>query len=316
MTVTVGRQNLTSFNDYFHCEGGSSTNCDNSFSPTGLTALGDRVRVPADGRIVAWRVVGACVKSGGVACYHWLRVLRPDGGQFKFVSGVDPVAASSTCDRCAPLDGSKIDVSPALAVETGDYIALSEEAVHAVDARVMVASAMGASYNVFSGLINDGSSASPVERGSDYEPLFNADVVLDAPVVSGIAPVSGSTAGGQTVTITGNHLAGTSQVRFGGTNASCFTVISTNKVAAVAPAHAAGTVDVKVTTPGGTSASTSTDRFTFVSSPPSGGEGRGGAYVANINGSSVSQYDRCGGRLAAKTPTTVAAGSFPWAVAR
>src|SRR5919198_4028888 len=149
VTATVGRQNLTSFNDYFHCEGGSSTNCDNSFSPTGLTALGDRVRVPADGRIVAWRVVGACVKSGGVACYHWLRVLRPDGGQFKFVSGVDPLATSSTCDRCAPLDGSKIDVSPALAVETGDYIALSEEAVHAVDARVMVASAMGGSYNVF-----------------------------------------------------------------------------------------------------------------------------------------------------------------------
>jgi DNA-binding beta-propeller fold protein YncE len=313
VTVTVGRQSLTGFNDYFHCEGAFSTNCDNTVSPTTLTGPGDLARVPADGTIVAWRVVGACILSGGVSCDHELRVLRPDGGNFTFVAGGGDIHTPSTCDRCSPLDGSKVDVTPGLTVQAGDYLGVSEEAVHEADVRIMSAPATGAAYNAFVGLVNDGSSASPIP-GADHEPLFNADVALDTPVVTGIGPDSGSTTGGQTVTITGDHLAGASQVRFGNASASSFTVVSTAEVRAVAPPHVAGTVGLTVTTAGGTNAAASASRFTFVS-PPSGGGG-GSVYVANGADNNVWQFNVAdSGLLKAMMAGPVQAGTTPWAIA-
>ncbi|WP_228796579.1 beta strand repeat-containing protein [Nocardia nova] len=73
------------------------------------------------------------------------------------------------------------------------------------------------------------------------------------PVLTTIAPSSGPIAGGTTVVLTGTDLTGATSVGFGGTPATSFTVNSATQITAVAPAHAAGTVLVTVTTPGGTS---------------------------------------------------------------
>ncbi|MFD5839802.1 IPT/TIG domain-containing protein, partial [Streptomyces collinus] len=73
------------------------------------------------------------------------------------------------------------------------------------------------------------------------------------PSLTTAAPVSGTTAGGTTVTLTGNNLLGATAVRFNGTAAASFTVNSSTQITAVAPAHAAGAAAVTVTTPGGTS---------------------------------------------------------------
>lgn len=86
------------------------------------------------------------------------------------------------------------------------------------------------------------------------------------PTISAVSPTTGTTVGGDTVTITGTNLADTTQVTFGGTTAS-FGPISDTTIAAVTPAHAAGTVDVVVTTPGGTA--TATNAFTY-QAPPGG----------------------------------------------
>ncbi|WP_310723470.1 IPT/TIG domain-containing protein [Streptomyces sp. N2A] len=72
------------------------------------------------------------------------------------------------------------------------------------------------------------------------------------PVLSSVTPASGPAAGGTTVTLTGSGLSGTTAVRFGSTVASSFTVVSDTQVTAVAPAGS-GTVQITVTTPGGTS---------------------------------------------------------------
>lgn len=77
-----------------------------------------------------------------------------------------------------------------------------------------------------------------------------------APTVKSIDPASGSPKGGTRLTIDGTHLAGASAVYFGGTAASkaSFKVNAAATVLMVtAPAHAAGKVDVTVTTRGGTS---------------------------------------------------------------
>ena len=83
--------------------------------------------------------------------------------------------------------------------------------------------------------------------------------------VTGVSPASGSTAGGNTVTITGTDLTDTSMVYFGSVGTVNFTVDSDTQITAIAPAAgAAGTVDVKVFVGGaGTSATSAADQYTY-----------------------------------------------------
>ena len=69
------------------------------------------------------------------------------------------------------------------------------------------------------------------------------------------------------VTITGTNLIGATAVNFGGTAATGYTVNSATQITATSPAHAAGTIDVTVTTAGGTSATSAADNFTYVAAP-------------------------------------------------
>lgn len=67
--------------------------------------------------------------------------------------------------------------------------------------------------------------------------------------VSGVTPSSGTSAGGQPVTIDGSTFFGAMSVTFGGVAATDVQVVSPTKITAVAPAHAGGAVDVTVTSP-------------------------------------------------------------------
>ncbi|MGO8875383.1 MAG: IPT/TIG domain-containing protein [Acidimicrobiales bacterium] len=92
-------------------------------------------------------------------------------------------------------------------------------------------------------------------------------ILPPAPTVSGVSPDRGSTKGGTKVVLRGTGFSGTTMVDFGGVPASSFRVKSGTKIVAVAPKHAAGTVDVKVTAPGGTSATSAHDAFTYADTP-------------------------------------------------
>src|SRR5690606_21892645 len=72
------------------------------------------------------------------------------------------------------------------------------------------------------------------------------------PTLASLTPATGTTAGGTSVVLTGADLTGATAVTFGGTAATSFTVDSATQITAITPAHAAGAVDVAVTTPGGT----------------------------------------------------------------
>jgi hypothetical protein len=69
------------------------------------------------------------------------------------------------------------------------------------------------------------------------------------PIISGIAPAHGSLATNTTVTISGQYFSSA----FAITGASSFSIVNDSTVTAVMPAHAAGTVNVTLTNPGGTS---------------------------------------------------------------
>ncbi len=94
------------------------------------------------------------------------------------------------------------------------------------------------------------------------------------PTVTSVAPNQGPTAGGTAVTITGTNLTGATEVKYGTTAVTCTGVVATCKVEspteikATTPAHAAGTVNVRVVTPGGESAVNAPgDQFTFIAPP-------------------------------------------------
>jgi IPT/TIG domain len=127
---------------------------------------------------------------------------------------------------------------------------------------------------------------------------------LAVPVVSGVVPNNGPLAGGTLVTITGTSFTGASSVAFGTTQAASFSVVSATQVMAVSPPGiSAGPVDVTVTSPGGTSAKTSNDVFTYLSTPvpgptvtglsPTSGPAAGGTFVtiAGTNFVNVSAVD-------------------------
>lgn len=80
------------------------------------------------------------------------------------------------------------------------------------------------------------------------------------PVVTGVTPGVLTTEGGKVV-VTGRHLSGATEVRFGGVAGTGVTVVSATRIEVTAPARDAGTVPVVVTTPAGTSAPTVVVQF-------------------------------------------------------
>jgi hypothetical protein len=92
--------------------------------------------------------------------------------------------------------------------------------------------------------------------------------VQPVPAVSSLSPAGGDPAGGTKVTISGTDFTGASAVSFGATPAAAFTVNSETQITAFTPAAAAGTVDVRVTTPAGQSLVGAADRFTFATPAP------------------------------------------------
>jgi hypothetical protein len=89
----------------------------------------------------------------------------------------------------------------------------------------------------------------------------SAPSVLSPNVTSAI-PSSGSTVGGETVTITGTALSGATTVTFGGAPASQFTVVDDATVTAVTPRGLAGGASISVVTNGGVASLANS--FTYV----------------------------------------------------
>ena len=118
-------------------------------------------------------------------------------------------------------------------------------------------------------------------QGTDWVYKANVTVTVPAtggggggavsvvPAVTSVSPGTGSTAGGITVTINGTNFTGATAVKFGAVAATSFTVNSNGTITAISPAGTAGTVDVSVTTPNGTSSvNPPADQFTYTVPAP------------------------------------------------
>jgi len=109
-----------------------------------------------------------------------------------------------------------------------------------------------------------------------------------------INPTGGVPAGGTEVTIHGVGFTDATAVKFGNDDATSFSVVSDRIITATAPAHVDGTVQVKVTSPSGTSADTEAANFTYVT--PAGYTVSGVTMVPSYNGLYVEQVGLFNGK--------------------
>ena len=94
-------------------------------------------------------------------------------------------------------------------------------------------------------------------------------VALPPPTISGVAPSSGSTSGGTTITVTGANFASGATVTIGGVAATGVTVLGSTSLRAVTGPRAAGVADVVVAV--GAQSATLARGYTYVvpgSNPP------------------------------------------------
>ena len=138
------------------------------------------------------------------------------------------------------------------------------------------------------------------------------------PTVTGVSPAQGPTAGGTTVTVMGTNFLNATAVTFGGVSAT-FTINSDTQITAFSPPGTAGTVDVQVSSPDGTSSPTPVDRFTYVPAiptvtnvSPNQGPAAGGTTVT-ITGTNFLNATAVtfGGALPAPSPMILAALKGP-----
>jgi hypothetical protein len=116
---------------------------------------------------------------------------------------------------------------------------------------------------------------------------------VPTPRVTAISTTSGPTSGGTSITITGTGFTPDTRVSFGSTEAKSFTVNSSTQVTAVSSAEPGGTVDVTLANSGGTSATSTADRFTFIAPPtvtgvsPNSGPLAGGFWGVTVTGTNL-----------------------------
>jgi len=101
--------------------------------------------------------------------------------------------------------------------------------------------------------IDYGTYAGQAGRGGTITPQAPYPSAASPPAVQSVTPATGLAAGGTAVTISGTGFTGATAVTFGGTAATAVVVVNANTITATSPAKAAGTYDVRVTTPNGQS---------------------------------------------------------------
>ena len=137
------------------------------------------------------------------------------------------------------------------------------------------------------------------------------------PAVTGVSPSSGPIVGGNPVTITGTGFTGASAVSFDSVPATSFTVNSDTSITATVPAGVAGAFplvgvidDVTVTTPGGTSATSTADQYTYEPVPAVTGVSPSSGPIVGGNTVTVTGADFTGG-TGFITPSAVLFGTVP-----
>jgi hypothetical protein len=217
---------------------------------------GSEYTIPTDGAIVSWSLGAGTTPLPSPK----LKVIRlgPEAGQFTVIgeaaAGTQTANTSTTFATQIPVKANDV---------LGFYPGSAGECLRSGNESNEGLSALGDSP------LNIPVAGTPYTEKS----LPVRARLLPVPSIASVSPVSGDSAGKTGVTINGEDLVEVKSVSFGGVPAESFKEESELKATAVAPAGAAGTVDVRVITVAGESPIAAGDKFTYVGPPPAGASG-------------------------------------------
>jgi alpha-tubulin suppressor-like RCC1 family protein len=173
---------------------------------------------------------------------------------------VPPTVTGVSPERGSPLGGTSVTITGtrligATAVKFGSANAASFK----VESETSIKAVSPAGSGIVDVTVTTPAGTSPTSAADHFSYL---------PVVSAVSPGEGPITGGTVVTITGTNFIEVSAVKFGSSNAVTFKVESETSIVAVSPPAsgtppAPGTVDVTVTTLGGTSLTNAGDHFRY-----------------------------------------------------
>lgn len=194
--------------------------------------------VPSDGN---YNIVFHCTSAANefIAIWDYVKITRPTPAT---TTSFTPTTGSA--GTTVTITGTNF--TGATAVKFGGTDAQSYTVVSAIQITAVVGN--GSSGNVT--VTTPGGTATSASTFT----------YIPAPTITSFTPTTAST--GVTVTITGTNFTGT-EVKFGGTDAASFSVVSPTQITAVVGAGATG--KITVTTDGGTATSAST--FTYTPTP-------------------------------------------------
>jgi len=273
------------------CGGGTTTDCFTLNGPTSLTVV---TPSSASVQTVDVTVTTVSTDASSTATSATSSADQYTFGNVPAVTGVSPTNGPTSGGNAVTITGSNL--SFVTAVDFGSTAITTTCSSSHVDCFVpgstIVAYPPGGSGTVDVRVVApDGTS--PVNQPADQYTF------VPMPTITGVSPSVGPAGGGTAVTVTGTQFSGsgwtTSEVDMGsdryttvcgGSTVNCFTVSSATSITVHTRSTSAGDVDVRVITPGGTSAISSADIFTFVSVPtvdfvlPPIGLAQGGLVIA------------------------------------
>ena len=236
--------------------------------------------VDSDTQITA---VAPALPSGALQSGGPVSVITPygDSAQTSIISYVWdplPVVKSTSPQMGVALGGEQVTLTGtgftgASAVSFGSTPATSFTVVSDTEI-VAIAPAVALTESYPSGLpYNQLDITVTTPDGTSLGTLYSQFTYIAPPVITGVSPAAGPTAGGNTVTITGTGfrfsrglvVAG---LAFGSTPVTNYTVNSDTQITATVPPGAAGTVDIGVTAQGNVTSPTSpADQYTYLPVP-------------------------------------------------
>jgi len=252
--ILLGPPNLTAADPFASCDALAPEFCSaKTFIPT--ASPGATLIAPADGTITSWRVKGA--PPGKLR----LRIVKDaGGGQFKGIA-TSGIAKSSDGKGATPA---------AISIAAGQQLGVSLENAPLTSSPSTLlgnASAPGAAWASYFPGLPDEATAAPSATGTGSEPLFNATVLLAAPLLLNLTSSAGPASGGDVLSINGAHLAIATSVTFGGTPAQVLSARN-HQITVATPPHPPGPVSVTVTTAAGANPDSPANLYTYTPVAP------------------------------------------------
>lgn len=202
------------------------------------------------------------------------------------IAGISPASGPSTGGTAVAITGSGFGSSGSVSVTIGGVAATN---VVRVDSARITATTSAAAVGTANVVVTvSGVSGAPGPITITGSQLFTFAPAVATPTLSAITPNSGPVAGGSTVTVTGTNFRASNgslaTITFGGVSGTVQSVSANGKSMTVTvPAHAAGGVDVQVSTIDGRA--TMRNGYTYNASPtisgvsPASGIVQGGSLV-------------------------------------